>query len=97
MVVILDSDHHSGHVLKELQAYADLVHVGGYIIVQDSNINGHPVVIEPADPAGIYANQPGPMEALTAFIAKDKRFKIDLDRERLILTMNPHGYLRRVE
>jgi cephalosporin hydroxylase len=36
------------------------------------------------------------MEALTEFLASDKRFKIDLDRERLMLTMNPNGYLRRV-
>ncbi len=96
VVVILDSDHHKAHVLKELKAYADLVQEGGYIIVQDSNINGHPVVIAPTDSASMYANQPGPMEALTEFLASDKRFKIDLDRERLMLTMNPNGYLRRV-
>jgi cephalosporin hydroxylase len=96
VVVILDSDHRKDHVRRELQAYADLVRVGGYIIVQDSNINGHPVVIESTDSAGMYANQPGPMEALTEFLAVDSHFKIDLDRERLMLTMNPHGYLRRV-
>jgi cephalosporin hydroxylase len=93
VVVILDSDHSSQHVLQELKAYADIVRPGSYIIVQDSNINGHPVVIE----TGLYAGQPGPWEAVQEFVASDKRFKIDLDRERLMLTFNPNGFLRRVE
>ena len=97
VVVILDSDHRKNHVLKELMAYADIVQPGSYIIVQDSDINGHPVVIEPQGPASSYAGEPGPMEAIQEFFTLDKRFKIDLDRERLMLTMNPNGYLRRVQ
>ena len=96
VVVILDSDHRKAHVLNELKAYADIVQKGGYIIVQDSNINGHPVVLNSRDWAGSYVNQPGPMEALTEFLVADKRFRIDLGRQRLMLTMNPNGYLRRV-
>lgn len=96
-LVILDSDHHKAHVLKELQAYADLVPVGGYLIVQDSNINGHPMTIDDHDFSKEYSGQEGPYEAVEAFVAQDKRFEVDLSKERLMLTMNPHGFLRRVK
>jgi cephalosporin hydroxylase len=97
VVVILDSDHAKHHVLQELKAYADLVRPGSYIIVQDSDINGHPVVLDPTGVGGIYAGQAGPWEAIQEFVASDKRFKSDLDRERLMLTFNTNGFLRRVE
>lgn len=34
-LVILDSDHSAEHVSAELNAYAPLIHIGGYIIVED--------------------------------------------------------------
>jgi cephalosporin hydroxylase len=87
VLVILDSDHRREHVLAELRAYADLVTAGSYVVVEDTNINGHPV--EPGW-------GPGPMEAVEAFLAEDSRFAPDPERERHFLTSNPRGYLRRV-
>ena len=87
VLVILDSDHRREHVLAELRAYADLVTVGSYVVVEDTNINGHPV--EPGW-------GPGPMEAVEAFLAEDPRFSPDPDRERHFLTLSPRGYLRRI-
>jgi cephalosporin hydroxylase len=88
VLVILDSDHSRDHVLAELRTYAPLIRPGGYLLVEDSNVNGHP------------ANRghgPGPWEAIDAFLAETGAFVSDRSLERFLLTMNPRGYLRRVE
>jgi cephalosporin hydroxylase len=87
VLVILDSDHRKDHVLAELRAYAPLVPVGGYVIVQDTNVNGNPV---------LPSHGPGPMEAVQEFVRSDTRFEIDRTRERLLFTLHPMGYLKRV-
>ncbi len=87
VLIIFDSDHHKDHVLKELFSYSPFVQVGGYIIVQDTNLNGHPVV-----PGW----GPGPMEAVEEFLAVDKHFEPDQDWGRLLFTFCPRGFLKRV-
>ena len=91
VVVILDSNHSRDHVLKEMQSYSPLVNVGSYLIVQDSDINGHPIYITEGEGHG-----PGPMEAIEAFLPSQQNFKVDSDRERLLYTTNPRGYLKRL-
>ena len=59
---------------------------GCYLVVEDTNVNGHPVV------PGF---GPGPMEALTDFLSGTDAFEVDGSREKLMLTFNPSGYLRR--
>ena len=87
IMVVLDSDHSAGHVFAELEAYAPLVHIGGYLVVEDTVLNAHP----------LYSDEgPGPMEAVEAFLHKDSRFEADRTKEKLQLTFNPKGYLRRV-
>ncbi|MCL7458165.1 CmcI family methyltransferase [Micromonospora echinofusca] len=89
VMVILDSDHSKRHVLAELEAYADLVTPGCYLIVQDTNLSGHPVQAGPWEPGD------GPWEALEEFLP-DQRFEVDRSREELMFTWFPGGYLRRV-
>jgi len=88
VMVILDSDHHKEHVLSELRIYSKMVTKGSYLIVEDTVFNGHPVHPEFG---------PGPMEAIDEFLKGNKDFVIDTDREKLILTFNPKGYLRKVK
>ena len=87
VLVILDSLHTMEHVLAELKAYAPLVEVGSYIIVQDGLIHGHPIAA---------AFPPGPYEAVEAFLETTDDFEVDRARERMVITNNPKGYLRRV-
>lgn len=86
-MVVLDSDHTKEHVLKEMYIYSQFVPKGGYMVVEDTNINGHPV-----DP--LFG--PGPMEAVEEFLKERDDFLIDLSRERLMLTFFPNGFLKRV-
>lgn len=87
VMVILDSDHSQGHVQKELELYAPLVTVGSYLVVEDTNVNGHPV----SPGFG-----PGPWEAVEAFLEGTEDFVVDDTREKFFLTFNPRGFLRRV-
>ncbi len=84
-LVVLDSDHSQAHVEAELGEYAPLVPVGGYVIVEDSNIGR---IREDL--------LPGPLEAIQAFLARTDEFEIDHGREKFLITFNPSGYLRRV-
>ena len=87
-MVVLDSDHRADHVLAELHAYKDFVQVGNYLIVEDTNINGHPV---------LRAFGPGPHEAVSTFLRQVEGFVIDSEREcKLHFTFAPRGWLRRV-
>jgi len=86
-MVILDSDHSKAHVEKEMRLFAPLVSVGSYLIVEDTNINGHP-----AYPSF----GPGPYEAVQEFISSNSYFVIDEEREKFLMTFNPKGYLKRL-
>jgi cephalosporin hydroxylase len=85
-LVILDSDHSRAHVLRELERYGPLVSEGSYIIVEDSNVFGHPVDRH---------HGPGPMEAIHDYLATTDEFQIDREREKYMFTFNPEGFLRR--
>jgi cephalosporin hydroxylase len=86
VMVILDSNHTYAHVTAELQRYAPLVSPGCYLIVEDTNLNGHP--IQPRF-------GPGPMEAVRDFLVTHAEFEVDSRRHKHLVTFHPSGYLRR--
>lgn len=88
VLVILDSDHRCDHVLDELRTYADIVAPGDYLIVEDTNINGNPVLREFGR---------GPTEAIEIFLRERTDFEIDRGREKFFHTANPGGFLRRID
>lgn len=73
LFAILDSDHSRDHVLAELRMLRPLLRAGDYVVVEDSNLNGHPVLPEWG---------PGPYEALEAYFSEHPGdFARDRDRE----------------
>ena len=87
VMVDLDSMHLDGHVYSELNLFSPLVSVGSYIIVEDTNVNGNPVAKD---------HGPGPNEAVKKWLAEHDNFQPDQSCERLLMTFNPGGYLKRV-
>lgn len=87
VMVILDDDHEKNHVVAELDAYGPLVTEGCYLVVEDTNVNGHPVFPR---------HGPGPWEALEEWLPLHPEFVQDRTREHFGVTYNPGGYLRRI-
>lgn len=94
VLVALDSNHTHAHVLEELQLYAPLVTLKSYCIVFDT------VVEDMA--AGSFPNRPwdkgnNPKTAVWEYLENHPEFEIDRAmHEKLLITVAPDGYLKRV-
>jgi cephalosporin hydroxylase len=86
---ILDSDHSMNHVLGELLILRPLLVPGDYLVVEDSNINGHPVLPDWG---------PGPYEAATEYFARfPNDYERDVAREHKFgYTFATNGFLKRI-
>jgi cephalosporin hydroxylase len=83
----LDSDHRKEHVLKELDFYGPLVSPDCYMVVEDGNLNGHPV----QETWGS-----GPLEALIEWCPKHPEFELDKNMEEQFgFTYFPMGWLKK--
>jgi cephalosporin hydroxylase len=85
VMVILDDDHTTDHVSRELDLYNMMVTPGQYLIVEDTNVDW---------PLGFGE---GPGLAVFRFLSMNKgKFFADKSREKFLMTWNPGGYLRRL-
>jgi cephalosporin hydroxylase len=94
VLVFLDSNHTHEHVLNELEAYAPLTSVGSYCVVFDTIIEDLPAGMYPDRPWGPGNN---PKSAVREYLKGHPEFQIDESIDhKLLISVAPHGYLRRV-
>ncbi len=95
VLVCLDSNHTHEHVLAELEAYAPLTTVGSYCVVFDTLIEDLP--------ADMFSNRPwgpgnNPKTAVWEYLKSHSEFEIDKSiPHKLLITVAPDGYLKRVK
>lgn len=85
---IVDSDHHREHVIAELMLLRDVTEPGDYVVVEDGNINGHPVLPDWG---------PGPYEALQEYLERypDDYISDVVHEKKFGFTFAPKGFLIR--
>tara|TARA_A100001391_G_scaffold47203_1_gene28096 strand:- start:189 stop:872 length:684 start_codon:yes stop_codon:yes gene_type:complete len=94
VVVFLDSNHTHAHVIAELEAYAELTTVGNYCVVFDTIIEDLP---EGSFPDRPWDKGNSPKTAVNAWLKTHPNFEIDETMNtRLLTTVAPDGYLRRI-
>ncbi|MGE7991321.1 cephalosporin hydroxylase family protein [Pseudomonas sp. NPDC089554] len=94
VILVLDSNHTHEHVLKELELYAPLVAVGSYCVVMDTVVEDMPADFFPDRPWGPGDN---PKTAVWEYLKGNDSFEIDYQlQNKLLVTVAPDGYLRRV-
>jgi cephalosporin hydroxylase len=86
-LVVLGAAAKQGRTMREFEAYSPLVPVGSYVVVENTILNGNPVLPEFGA---------GPYEAVKQIVRARPDFAIDTSLERFGLTFNPSGYLKRV-
>jgi cephalosporin hydroxylase len=94
VLVCLDSNHTHSHVLEELQAYAQLTSIGSYCVVFDTVVEDMPPEMFGDRPWGVGDN---PKTAVWEFLKQNDNFEIDTTiQDKLLITVAPDGYLRRI-
>lgn len=85
---IIDDDHRKEHVLAELKQMRDFTLPGDYVVVEDGNVNGHPI---------LPGWGPGPYEAISAYFEEfPDDYRQDAKREQKFgFTFAPSGFLIR--
>lgn len=94
VMVCLDSNHTHEHVLAELHAYAPLTSKDSYCVVFDTVVEDMPKEMFPNRPWGPGDN---PKTAVWEYLKTHPEFEIDKAvQHKLLITVAPDGYLRRV-
>lgn len=95
VLVLLDSNHTHDHVLAELEAYAPLTSIGSYCVAFDTIVEDMPKEMFPDRPWGPGNN---PKTAVWEYLKTHPEFEIDKSiQHKLLITVAPDGYLRRVK
>jgi len=94
VLVCLDSNHTHDHVLAELQAYAPLTSKDSYCVVFDTVVEDMPKEMFPDRPWGPGDN---PKTAVWEYLKTHPEFEINRSiQNKLLITVAPDGYLKRI-
>jgi cephalosporin hydroxylase len=94
ILVCLDSNHTHDHVQKELESYAPLTSIGSYCVVFDTIIEDMPHDLFPDRP---WSPGNNPKTAVKQYLKTHPEFEIDKTiHSKLLITVAPDGYLKRV-
>lgn len=92
IMILLDSHHTEQHVLEELEKYSPFVRSGSYVVVFDTIIEDMKKHHSKNRP---WNHRNNPKTAVSKFLKKNKRFKIDKEiQKKLLITSCPDGYLK---
>jgi len=95
VLVVLDSNHTHDHVMSELELYSPFVTKESYLVVFDTLVEDMPDDLQPNDRPWGKGNNP--KTAVWEWIKKNPSFEIDKKIEhKLLITVAPDGYLKRV-
>ena len=95
VMVCMDSNHTHDHVLAELEAYAPLTSLESYCVVLDTIVEDMPARMSQDRPWGPGNN---PKTAVWKYLKHHPEFEIDKGvHEKLLITVAPDGYLKRVK
>jgi len=95
VMLCLDSMHSHEHVLSELEAYAPLVSEGCYCVVFDTFVEDMPSDLFPDRP---WSPGDNPKTAVHEFLQNHPEFVIDESvQDKLLITVAPDGYLKRIK
>jgi len=92
IMVVLDSNHSTEHVLNELNIYKNIVTTGCYIVVMD----GIQKYVWDIPNGKKEWKEDNPLDAIEIFLEKNPHFEVDSHYERLKVTTNPKGFLKKV-
>ena len=83
---ILDSDHSKDHVLAEMNNLRGLLRTGDYVVVEDANVNGHPIARNWG---------PGPYEAMEEYFERhpDDYMRDEQREQKFAFTFATRGFL----
>lgn len=93
VIVLLDSDHSQRHVRQEMEIYSRFISPGGYMVVMD----GVQEMLSDTPSARPGWKEDNPLRAIRQFLDEHDNWEIDQHYDRIAITTNPQGFLRRTE
>jgi len=94
ILICLDSNHTHAHVLAELEAYAPLTSAGSYCVVFDTIVEDMPADMFTSRP---WSPGDNPKTAVWEYLKAHPEFQVDQQiDQKLLISVAPSGYLRRV-